>query len=150
MGERIYVSMPLSLVAEVESRVGQKSRSDVVSRDLDRLYSLYRRAIGSLDLTVQEASLILDVLNGSLYDVVTAPMLWAAVEDRIKYDSLDEKWGVDGPALVEKLKALTDVQALALVDIGERFWYGDQKYKDLPFDEAVKELFKIKTQKARD
>lgn len=150
MGERIYVSMPLNLVAEVESRVGQKSRSDVVSRDLDRLYSLYRRAIGSLDLTVQEASLLLDALNGSIYDVATAPMLWAAVEDRISFDRLDEKWGVDGPALVEKLKALTDVQALAIIDAGERYWYGDTKYQELSFEEAVKELFKIKTQKARD
>lgn len=144
MGERIYVSMPLSLVAEVESRVGEKSRSDVVSRDLDRLYSLYRRAIGSLDFTVQEASLILDVLNGSLFDVATAPMLWAAVEDGIRMDGLDAKWGIDGPALVEKLKGLTDTQAMAIVDAGERFWYGDQKYQDLPFEEAVKELFRIK------
>lgn len=147
MGERIYVSMPLSLVAEVESRVGQKSRSDVVSRDLDRLYSLYRRAIGSLDLTVQEASLLLDVLNGSLYDVTTAPMLWAAVEDRIRLDSLDEKWGVDGHELVEKLKSFTDVQALAIIDAGERYWYGDQKYQELSFEEAVKELFRIKNER---
>lgn len=144
MGERIYVSMPLSLVSEVESRVGQKSRSDVVSRDLDRLYSLYRRAIGSLDLTIQEASLILDVLTGSIYDVATAPMLWAAVDDRIRLDRLDEKWGIDGTALVEKLKSLNDVQALAIIDAGERFWYGDKKYQDLPFEEAVKELFRIK------
>ncbi len=35
---------------------------------------------------------------------------------------VDEKWEVDGKALVEKLRGLSDTQALALIDAAERFW----------------------------
>ncbi len=109
---------------EVEAAILQRgdNRSFTINRDLDRLYDLYRRAIQETSLPLAEASLLVDCLNGSLMDARGAGMLWANVQDGIKFDGLDEKWQVDGKALVEKLRGLTQVQCLALVDAAERFW----------------------------
>lgn len=117
------------------------SRSGVINRDLERLYALYARALREVDLTIDEACLIVDVLNGSLMDANTACLLWASVEDGIRLDGLAEKWGVDGAKLVEKLRGLNDIQALALVDAGERFW---QARGEGEMKERVREMFGIR------
>ncbi|MDI6872116.1 MAG: hypothetical protein QME79_12385 [Bacillota bacterium] len=113
------------LRADIEEALAARggSRSEVVSRDLMRLYDLYRHELAEVNLTASEAGLIVDVLNGTLItDAGQARLLWAEVEDGIKLDHLDEKWHVDGPALVEKLRGLRLSQALAIVDAAERFW----------------------------
>lgn len=117
------------------------SRSTVINRDLERLYTLYDRALREVELTTGEACLVVDVLNGSLMDANTARLLWASVEDGIRLDGLAEKWGVDGKALVEKLKGLNDIQALALVDAGERFWQAPNEGET---KERVRQAFGIK------
>ncbi|MDA8212144.1 MAG: hypothetical protein M0021_09745 [Clostridia bacterium] len=117
------------------------SRSTVISRDLERLYTLYRRALAEVKLTIDEACLIVDALNGSLMDANTARLLWANIADAVSMDGLDEKWSVDGPALVEKLRGLSDIQALAVVDAAERFWQGP--YRETDIYEAVEECFLV-------
>lgn len=82
-----------SLQPEFEARGGT---SAVINRDLERLYALYRRGIREVPLTLAEACLIVDALNGSLMDANTAPMLWASIQDACKLDGLDAKWEVDG------------------------------------------------------
>lgn len=99
------------------------SRSQVVNRDLDRLYALYRRVLPEIQFSVPEAMLIVDALNGTVfYDAGSTTLLWASIEDSIRLDGLDAKWGVDGPALVKKIRSLTPAQTLAVVDAAERFW----------------------------
>jgi hypothetical protein len=127
-----------SLQPEFEARGGS---SIVINRDLERLYTMYRRAIREVPLTLAEARLIVDALNGSLFDANTAPMLWASIEDAIKLDGLAEKWGVDGPALVEKLRGLSAFHCMALVDAAERFWSMSADGRDL--DKTIKFLFNI-------
>lgn len=117
---KIHVSLPNDLLAQIDER-GQ-ARSTTISRDLERLYALYRRALRQIDLTVDEACLIVDALNGSLTTADDASLLWARVEDAIHYEKLDEKWNVDGRALVDKLRGLNEIQALAVADAAERFW----------------------------
>jgi len=112
-----------SIAAELCAR--GNNRSAVINRDLGRLYVLYRRALRQAplsSLSIDEICLVVDVLNGSIHDANTAHMLWAGVEDGIRLDGLAEKWDVDGPALVEKLRALNDIQSMALIDVAERFW----------------------------
>src|SRR5690606_30197063 len=106
-----------------------KARSTVITRDLDRLYTLYRRALRRANLSLDEACLITDALNGSSVTTDTAYMLWAAIENSIKYEGLQEKWKVDGKALVEKLLSLNEIQSLAVIDAAERFW-NNKKYRD--------------------
>lgn len=121
--QKLSVSLPGVLVDQIAER-GQ-SRSTIIARDLERLYTLYRRALRQVDLTVDEACLIVDALNGSLTTADDAGLLWAKIEDAIHYDRLDEKWNVDGKSLVEKLQRLNEIQVLAIVDAAERFWQLD-------------------------
>lgn len=127
---------------EINKRIGAEGRSYVIERDLDRLYTLYKRAVKEVPLSLDEARLIVDCCNGTIYDARSAPMLWASVEDSCTLDGLDEKWSVDGPALVEKLKALTPIQALAIVDAAELFWALPDGERDLDAD--VRKFFNVR------
>lgn len=134
----IYLADPVA--AELAAR--GDNRSQVINRDLTRLYTLYRRALAEVPLSVEEACLLVDALNGALLDATTARLLWAEIEDACRLDHLDQKWQVDGQALVQKLKNLTDIQALALIDAAERFWNApDVGQRNVR--EAVKDYFNI-------
>ena len=117
---RIAVYLPPSTVAELEARGWGENRSGTISRDLERLYGLYRRALRRVRLTVNEAIVLCSVVNGTSYDANTAHLLWAAVEDAGRLESLGESHGVDAHALAAKLRALGDLEAMAVVDAAER------------------------------
>ena len=116
-------------------------RSVVVNRDLERLYTLYDRSLRRASLTLDEACLVTDALNASLYDAKTARLLPAAIRDAIQLDGLDRKWGVDGEALIQKLSALDEFACMAIIDAAERVW-ADESERD--FREVVTEKFGIK------
>lgn len=137
--QRISVSIYQPLIDQIEER--GEARSTIISRDLERLYTLYRRALRRVNLTIDEACLVVDALNSSLYIADSAHLLWAGVEDTIQHENLAEKWGVDGKALVEKLRSLNEIQSMAVIDAAERFW---SKYRDQDMREAVAECFEIK------
>lgn len=113
------------LLAALAARTGprQGTLSGAARRDLDRYYRMLHLALSSarLRLTVAEASLVVDVLNGTLTEPHTASLLYAEVAEALE-DGVAEKWGVDGPGLVTRLQALTAFEALALADAAERFW----------------------------
>ena len=136
--QRISVSIYQPLIDQIEER--GEARSTIISRDLERLYTLYQRALRRVDLTIDEACLVVDALNSSLMTADTAHLLWAGIEDAIQHENLAEKWGVDGQALVEKLRSLNEVQSMAVIDAAERFW-SQQKYRDQDMREAVAECF---------
>lgn len=133
------IRIPKNLAAEIDSR---GKRSTVINRDLERLYTLYDRALRRLDLTVDEACLIVDALNGTIHDVRSGVRFWIDVQDAIELEGLAEKWNVDGKALIEKLTALDELSCMAIVDAAERFWYGE-KYRDMDIREAIKKVFHI-------
>lgn len=66
-------------------------------------------------LTQEEEMAVLDATLSWHITPETAQYLWAEVEDAIRLEGLDRKWGVDGPALVEKLKNLCPAEAWVLV-----------------------------------
>lgn len=128
-----------AVAAEVEAR--GESRNQTINRDLDRLYALYKRALREVDLSTKEAMLIVDSLNGTMFiDPLSATLLWANIEDSIRLDGLDAKWEVDGAALVTKLRGLTSIQAMAVVDAAERFWADPEK----DIEPWVRECFGIR------
>lgn len=99
-------------------------RSMRVNQQLERYFAIMencRRHLRSI-LSEKEIGLVLDALNGTLHDTYSIPLAWAGVADAIELDGLDRKWGVDGAALVEKLKGLDYAQACALVDAVEIWW----------------------------
>jgi hypothetical protein len=103
----------------------------VAKRDLARYYALLERELTRIRLSEPEASLIVDAYNGTFWEPHTAPLLWADIDDAIRYDGLDQKWGVDGADLFARLRALAPFALLALVDAAERYWVaagaGDQR-----------------------
>ncbi len=134
------VSIYLRPVLEAELEARGSNRNHIIHRDLERLYTLYRLALREVKLTLPEAWFIVDMLNGSMMDANTAGLLWAEAEDAIALDGLDKKWKIDGKAFVEKLKKLSDAQALALVDAAERFWQANTGTAD---DEDIKKFFGV-------
>src|ERR671922_2751059 len=73
--------------------------------------------------TEKEMALIIDVLNGTLFsEPISIHMVYGEVGDGINMDALDQKWEVDGKALVEKVRNLDYAEKVALVDAVERWW----------------------------
>lgn len=111
------------LAPDLGARAGNRSSPSLVAkRDLERLYHLVDRELERLNLTEPEASLIVDALNGTLHAPHTVPLLAFGVTDALEHDGLATKWGVNASDLIDKLRALSPLQCLAVVDAAERAW----------------------------
>ncbi|HYE76048.1 MAG TPA: hypothetical protein VEF04_22065, partial [Blastocatellia bacterium] len=85
--------------------------SETLNTDLSRYYALLKRARMRLRelLSDGELALIIDVCNGWWKsNPEDALALWHNVYDGIEMDGLDQKWKIDGKALVRKLKPRGD------------------------------------------
>lgn len=119
------------LAAQLSAR-SEPGRSihQVASRDLERYYQALDLARAQVKLSEPEASLIVDALNGSFIELTLAQLLEWEIEEALQ-DGLAEKWGVDGEALVEKLKDYSLLQKMAICDSAEQFWKGDYRKADM-------------------
>jgi hypothetical protein len=116
------VSLQPEIVSEINRREGE--RSTIINTSLDRYFAILSRARRSLAQIISddEMALILDAINGIVHvDTISVQLVYAEIEDSLA-DGLAEKWSIDGPALVEKLRGLTYAENMALVDAGERWW----------------------------
>lgn len=104
-----------------EAVLGRGPLSSAINRVADRYYEIVRRS--RIDLSPGELDAVRDALNGWLAEpaatIAGGPAL--EVEDALP-DGLAERHGIDGPALVAKLRALTYAQEVALVDAVEQYW----------------------------
>lgn len=104
-----------------EAILGRGPLSSAINRVADRYYELVRRS--RVDLSPSELDAVRDALNGWLAEpaatIAGGPAL--EVEDALP-DGLAERHGIDGPALVAKLRGLTYAQEIALVDAVEQYW----------------------------
>ena len=127
--QRLSITMPPSTLAHVEARQARPGegqsydRSATIAKSLDRyFYALAAARRGLRErFSKSELGLILDVANGALF---ASPCAVGFIEHEVAAALADggaEKWHVDGPALVKKLKALSYVEKLALVDSVERW-----------------------------
>lgn len=113
-------------------------------RDLERYYCQLKLALPTF--SEAEASLIVDVQNGTMVEPHTAGFLWANVADALD-DGYAEKWQVDGPALVARLRNLTPFEALAVADACERFWRGPYR-REGPLGDALRAVGLVKREQA--
>ena len=118
-----------ALRAELDARRGYITDGTLMSRELERYYEVLRRSLATVKLSEAEAGLLCDALSGIVRAGPVA-LLWAEVDEAIRADGLDAKWGIEGPVLVAKLRGLSYAQALALVDAIERFWLGPHEQVD--------------------
>lgn len=109
------------LTATSTETLGDGPLSTSLNRAIDRYREILRRA--RVDLTYAERDAVRDALRGWAAEpaamIAGGPAL--EVMDAIE-DGLAERHGVDGRALIEKLRALTFEQEVALVDSVERYW----------------------------
>ena len=74
-------------------------------------------------LTAAEWNACRDALNGVwLRDTNMVRMIWAEVADADKIDGLGKKWGIDAQALSERIRSMSTVEVIALVEAVEQWW----------------------------
>lgn len=77
------------------------------------------------ELTRGEWCACMDVMNGmftGMGDAIATKFLWASIDDACRMEGLADKWSIDGPALVKKLRDLDTAGAIAVAEVGRRFW----------------------------
>jgi len=99
-----------------------------------------RREIAQAGFSPREARLIVDACNGWLPTPEFAHLIWAEVDEAIKHDGLDEKWGVDGAALVEKMRSLSPAGLFALTDLVMCYFGGEHAGTDVEVDERLRAI----------
>lgn len=116
----------------------EESPGQVVTRDLGRYYELLGMSLRNVAqaLTVNEKLALADMSNGAYWDVHRATWIW---EQPLEADEADlERWGVDREELMMKLRRLTVIDRVALVDALERFWLLPAEGRGSPEDALSK------------
>lgn len=122
----------ISLMPEMTAKINQRNergdtgnRSFAIAKQLGRYFDMidqHKRELRGM-LSDKECALILDTFNGVAFmDPVAIRYAWHEVSDAISMDRLDQKWEIDGKALVKKLQALSFGHLIALVDSAEIWW----------------------------
>ena len=138
IGER--TSLPQGLTPSQQEAL----MSETARRDLERYYDMLPRSLPKFSMG--EAMLLADVLNGTIHMPYSASLLWAEVSDALQ-DGYDAKWGVDGSALVERLRKLTPFECMAIADAIERAWNDSQGNRIDNMEERIKAVGLVKRDK---
>lgn len=98
--------------------------SEALRTAYERYQALLARARADLRacLTPEEAALLADICNGTLFEPYEVALQMLAAEAEDAEDGYYSKWGVTSHVLLEKLHRLTPLEAAALIDAIERFW----------------------------
>lgn len=116
----------------LKKALAEKGRvSAIARRDLVRYQNLLKWSLKSLNFERNEIMLLIDTMNGSMggdFDIDPATLLLVSVADSCDF-GMDKKWEVDKSALIKKLQRLSRVEAAALLDAIERFWYEPDSYQ---------------------
>jgi hypothetical protein len=118
---------PGHLADSISARVGTGitgSAGAVAQRDLGRYYAALRDELARLDLTLNEACLLVDAMNGCVSDDESSiSFMWANVADHVDLNDAGQKWEIDDPAsFVRRVRGLSYAAKAAVVDACERFW----------------------------
>lgn len=113
---------------------------------LDYLFKYTKRELINY-FTVEEATLIIASLNGTLYEIsMINPkiVLIGNVEDSIDLDGFDSLYQVDKKMLLDKLSKLSEFQSYMVLNMSFEFW---EEASGNPLDECnqrLKRIFLIK------
>jgi hypothetical protein len=109
------------MIAALQERSEVGKSPSLVAEEMIEAY-LYLLQVSLPKFTENEAMLIVDAMNGVLLDYHTASLLWANIDDAIRLDGLAEKWQVDGPTLVARVRSMTPFEQWAIYDAVRRAW----------------------------
>ena len=140
--QKFSISLMDNTMKEISKRYHvEGERSMAINRSLDRYFDLLTRTRRELRqlLNDKEMGLILDALNGTaFFDTFGIYLVHHEIADAISMDRLDEKWEIDGKALVDKMTAMNDAQRLALVDAVQVWWDRVANGEQPEYSEALK------------
>lgn len=127
---RKSVSFPagiLDLIEKFPSRTKQDIEFSTKVQEIIRDYSLILdRAQKGLrgQFTEAELNFLRDSLNGTVLmpELAYQPSLILMIEDSDKLDGYGDKWAVDVPALVAKVKGLSEFECYALSKAIDAWW----------------------------
>ncbi|MFD1677413.1 hypothetical protein [Alicyclobacillus fodiniaquatilis] len=128
--KKFSISLPERIVDELEDRQREgTARSEIIARDLGRLYDMYRwtRASIAEKFSEEEMAALVAVLMNVATDTpgdqaITARSLHMSIEDEIEYGNLAQRVpNTDVQMFLDKVKALSLFERLAVVDTVERF-----------------------------
>lgn len=115
----------ISLYPDIEKRIlSRGGLSEVIRRDLTRLYNIYERALRTVELSRQEMCLLVDVLSIVGFDMTAARYLYIVLSDT-SYDVFYAKWGVEKEGFIMKASKLSLIHNLAIFDAIERYKLND-------------------------
>jgi len=130
-----YQSGVPGLIREILARhtLGESSRNEVIDGVLinyDRQFMRCQQAELRGLFTLGEVLLLADVLNGYWLTWTSSPFgakpsLIAEVADGIEINKIDEKWDVDGNALIGKIQGLNEWTAYVLTATVCQCWKND-------------------------
>lgn len=101
-------------------------------------------------LSLAEARALADVVNGWWAEAGDLRYLWAEVADAVQLDGLARRWGVDGDALVARLRALPRASQIAVALKLRAAWRradGDEPATSI--DEALRAVGLVADDEAR-
>lgn len=110
----------------VEAEAAATAQRD--SAELARYRELRRATLSAMGLSHAEACLCMDALNGTMllaeYGVGGDEWRFAAasIEDHVRLNQADAKWGVDAPTLLARVRRWTDLERLAIGEAAAEFW----------------------------
>ena len=125
--KKISVSLSPEATAFLDARsdiLPGASVSGTISETIERYNAILARERAVLRelMSANEMALIIDVTNGSLFYSYSMPLLWAEIADGCSLDHLDQKWEIDGAALIDKVRSSGIAGQAALIDAAERWW----------------------------
>lgn len=116
------------LEAELSSRSDEQSDSAysrIAKRDLDRYYALLRLSLPRF--SEEEALILVNALNGAKYEPEMAHRLYVDVQEYLEESNEgyhSEPVSNDVRTLVLRVKAMSHLECMAIIDAAERFWQG--------------------------
>jgi len=124
------ISIPKKTEEKLKARAGEdQTFSGQINDDITLCWSLLDRGMMAVRkiLSRTEIMLIIDVQNGTFWDASQLPMwiqggLEHQVSDGIELDQLDQKWKISGPHLLEKIRAMGDLETVAILDFCRDMW----------------------------
>lgn len=122
----IYLSPPLDELLLAHAARGDdalRSASALLASVVDRYLDIVRRNLP--DWTTPQWCLAADALNGCWLSESPGSALSIVqmeISDAVELNGADEKWGVDWAVFRPALILLTHTQAIAVIEVVERFW----------------------------
>jgi hypothetical protein len=111
-----------------------RSRNQGIEYALEAWPVLCKRALVELQgkFSVDELRLLIDVFNGTaLTPSMAGQHIATQVADAIALDGLDQKWGIDGPRMMSRLKRLAPIMLASLEIWANGYWYTKPEPPDL-------------------